>query len=165
MDEFSLRLSKIFFPTTRDEDAFLSPFTIEIAMKSLNLFSENSQEKINDSICNLHFYNYVFVEKNFGSTFNVCEYSWFQWIQSIRWLQKETIERLRTTFRLYSFDTEEERKNLLNEISRHFYELTKTSFVPLQKISIESLIDPMTLFSCSSFRFRPFRNENWQILW
>ncbi len=55
---------------------------------------------------------------------------------------------------------------ILNEILKDFSE--QRSVVPIilsQKSLGQIIIEPMTLLSCISFTFRPYKREYWEQLW
>ncbi|CAF1360061.1 unnamed protein product [Adineta steineri] len=141
--EFPLRLSKLCLSNIRDDSACISPVAIEAAFHALS-FPNKSNKNMP-----IAYYNYFIINKDS--------------IKSLRKdLNEETMKYFNTEFQLHTLADYEEKKLLLNQLLKHVFEQT---FLSSQKLLNQIIIESMTLISCSSLTFRPFKTEHWEQLW
>lgn len=70
-----------------------------------------------------------------------------------------------TEFQIHKLTDIEKKKMIVNEIIKDFSQRVLIPIIPTQKILGQLLVEPMTLLSCCSFSFRPFKSEYWEQLW
>ena len=80
-------------------------------------------------------------------------------------LQEFTVPELRTEFQRHAFNDNDEKKNIVNRLLKHYSDRATVAVAPSQKTLGQLITDPMTLVSCSSIVFRPQRVQHWEQLW
>ncbi|CAF0795767.1 unnamed protein product [Rotaria sordida] len=149
--EFPLRLSKICLLSIRDDNTFISPIAIEAAFHALSFNNKRLKNNFNKKIP-FDFHNYFILNQDSIQIFHEN-------------LNEETIKYFNTEFQIHNLNDIEQRKFLLNQIIKLLTDQSLISILPSQKILEQIIVEPMTLLSCCSFVFRPFKIEYWKQLW
>ncbi|CAF4672884.1 unnamed protein product, partial [Rotaria sp. Silwood1] len=149
--EFPLRLSKTCLLSIRDDNTFISPIAIEAAFHALSFSNKQSTKKSSKKLP-VPFYNYFILNQDSINNFHEN-------------LNEETMKYFNTEFQIHNLSDIERRKSLVNKIIKHLTDQSLISIVPSQKILEQIIVEPMSLLSCCSFVFRPFKTEHWEQLW
>ncbi|CAF4561489.1 unnamed protein product [Rotaria sp. Silwood1] len=135
----------------RDDNTFISPIAIEAAFHALSFSNKQSTKKSSKKLP-VPFYNYFILNQDSINNFHEN-------------LNEETMKYFNTEFQIHNLSDIERRKSLVNKIIKHLTDQSLISIVPSQKILEQIIVEPMSLLSCCSFVFRPFKTEHWEQLW